>query len=703
MRNKFLRIVNFLKKYIYIFLKKIKESDFKKIFNKDYSIIRRTKVRNRLIISFISISIIPLILIGMFSFLLSKNSISTKIRDYSNQIIDQVEKNINNELNYFKNLSLEMTTSRELRENVKIINDDTNKNNTLAERQIRDILVTRLLSNNSISFARVLLDNYMPIDLHKKAHLDTEEAIESMKSLVDENNRSAVVASIKINGEHNLMVARSIYDPRTNQKIGYFFMGIRDENIINLYKDVNLGEKADIFIIDTEGKYVSNKTKENFGEYYEDADLVNKFQLDKDNGLINFNKHLVFYKKISETNWILIGKIPFSYINEEPNQIRLSIIIFILLFIFISIFLSYVISTSIANPLNKMKNLIGEAKKGNLALAVKDNGNDEISDLISDFNQMLESIKKLINQVRDSSKKVIKSSELVSESANQSFISSRQISEIINQVAIGSVDQAEEIGNCAESINVLALGINKVEDNMEIVSDVADKTKKLSYNAIEVVKLLNNKAFQTNEASEKMIDDIDDLSNNMKEIERIVKTMSLIADQTNLLSLNASIEAAKAGDAGRGFSVVANEVKKLANQSKDSTKDIKNIIMNILNKTKRTKEVAYRANEVVSEQLEIVKKTDDSFKEINDSMGNLMECVKEVSDSIKKVLKSKEDAAESIENISAISEQTASIAEEVSATTQEQTSASQELTNLSEELDKAAKILSEAISLFNTE
>ena len=176
---------------------------------------------------------------------------------------------------------------------------------------------------------------------------------------------------------------------------------------------------------------------------------------------------------------------------------------------------------------------------------------------------MIESIKKLINQVRDSSKKVIESSKLVRKSANQSHIGARQISEVINQVAMGSVDQAEEIGISAESINDLALGINVVEDNMKIVSNVADKTKTLSYNAIEVVRLLNNKAFQTNEASEKVIEDIDDLSENMKEIERIIKTMSLIADQTNLLSLNASIEAAKAGDAGRGFSVVASEVKNL--------------------------------------------------------------------------------------------------------------------------------------------
>lgn len=718
MKNKFLKkIIIYIKKIpqkVNVFLKKLfekasvlfkklKSLDYEKLFSKDYDILRKTKVRFRLIISFISISIIPLIIIGVFSISLSKGSIDTKIRDYSNQIMDQVEINISNELNNYRNLALELTTLREIQENIKIINDDENPNNASAERQIRDILVARLASNSSIKFARVLLDNYPPIDLHGNIFLNDGKVIGDMKNLVGENNRSTVLTFMDVEGEHMLMAARAIFDLRTNQKLGYFFMSVRNEVIMDLYKDISLGTGSDIFIIDTEGRYISNKNRENLGEYYENIDLIDELNFDNYNTSINFNRHAVFYKNISETDWILVGKIPFSYINSESNEIRLSIIIFVLLFILISIFLSYVISNSIANPLNKMRNLINEAKKGNLTLSIEDKGKDEIADVIEGFNEMLDNIRKLINQVRDSSQKVIKSSNVVKDSANQSHMSSKQISEVINQVAIGSTDQAEEIGISAESINNLAEEINKVENSMEIVSNLADSTKDLSYHAIEIVKLLNDKAFQTNTVSEKVIEDIDDLSNNMEEIERIIKTMSLIADQTNLLSLNASIEAAKAGDAGRGFSVVATEVKKLAEQSKDSTKDIKNIIMSILRKTKRTKEVAYKANEAVTEQMEIVKKTDNSFKEINKSMESLMKYVEEVSDYIKRVLKSKDEAAESMENISAISEETASIAQEVSATTQEQAAASEELSNLSEELDNASKTLSKAISLFKTE
>lgn len=179
----------------------------------------------------------------------------------------------------------------------------------------------------------------------------------------------------------------------------------------------------------------------------------------------------------------------------------------------------------------------------------------------------------------------------------------------------------------------------------------------------------------------------------MEQIVKITKTISTIADQTNLLSLNASIEAAKAGEAGRGFSVVANEVKKLADQSKESSKEIKFIIDDILNKTSDTTKVAHNANKFMEEQMNIVKETDSSLRSIYESMESLMERVNNVSQSIKSALDSKENVLDSIENISAISEETASIAEEVSATTQEQVASSEELSKLSKYLDEMSKNL----------
>lgn len=350
-----------------------------------------------------------------------------------------------------------------------------------------------------------------------------------------------------------------------------------------------------------------------------------------------------------------------------------------------------------------MKKLINKAKEGDLAQSIKDDSKDEIGDVIRGFNYMIENIRNLILEVSNVSQKVISNSMLLNSASEKSKIASKQINEVMNQVAIGASDQAENLANGVGSINILSDDINKVEEDMKFMSETTNGTKKLSQDSLNVVKTLNEKAFQTSSASTQFIKDINRLGKDMEQIVKITKTIATIADQTNLLSLNASIEAARAGEAGRGFSVVANEVKKLADQSKDSSREITFIIDNILQKTSDTTKVAHNANKLMEEQMGIVKETDISLASIYKSMGSLMERVDNVSKSIESVLNSKENASESIENVSAISQETASISEEVSATTQEQVSSLEELSELSKSLDEMSKKLNESISVFKIE
>lgn len=410
---------------------------------------------------------------------------------------------------------------------------------------------------------------------------------------------------------------------------------------------------------------------------------------------------MVSFLIISIIPLIILGI--FSYINTEANSIRNSVVLFISISILFSILFSYLISLSISFPLNNMKKLINKAKEGDLAQSIKDDSKDEIGDVIRGFNYMIENIRNLILEVSNVSQKVISNSMLLNSASEKSKIASKQINEVMNQVAIGASDQAENLANGVGSINILSDDINKVEEDMKFMSETTNGTKKLSQDSLNVVKTLNEKAFQTSSASTQFIKDINRLGKDMEQIVKITKTIATIADQTNLLSLNASIEAARAGEAGRGFSVVANEVKKLADQSKDSSREITFIIDNILQKTSDTTKVAHNANKLMEEQMGIVKETDISLASIYKSMGSLMERVDNVSKSIESVLNSKENASESIENVSAISQETASISEEVSATTQEQVSSLEELSELSKSLDEMSKKLNESISVFKIE
>lgn len=670
-------------------------------------VLRNTKVKFRLMVSFLIISIIPLVLLGMFSFNLSRNSIDSKINMYTNQIIGQTQMTIETELEKQGNYLVDISVSLEVQDMLKTINNSKSQGDKFkALNDLRNVMTRKLSPIDAVKSAVIYIgDEIVEYSTNHFFKTYLKDEGDRIKELAQGGNGSTVWIPVKYGDSYQLLCTSTVNDINTSKRVGYIVVALKNSIISDIYKDINLGEGSDLFILDSQGRYVSNRNDVGLGEVYGDNELFEKMlsNVDSASGLFSHNGFMVLSRAIEGTDWTLIGKIPYSYINEEPDRIRFSVLFFIFGSILFSFLFSYIISMSISKPLSKMVSLINKAKDGNLALSIEDNNKDEIGDVIRSVNHMLGNMRKLIEQVNFSSQKVLKNSLLVNSSAEQSNTASKQISHIMEQVAVGAAEQAENITDCAQSLNVLSIGINKVEDNMDVVTELASGTKKLSQDAVNIVRTLNEKAVQTSTASEQVIGDIYDLSKSIEQISKIVKTISWIADQTNLLSLNASIEAAKAGEAGRGFSVVAEEVKKLADQSKDSSKEIAIILRSILHKTNNTRNVAHKANVIVSEQMQIVEETDNAFKEIYKSMEKLSECFTNVSDSITDAIKSKDSALDYIQNISAISQQTASISEEVSTATQQQASSSDELSSLSKGLEDMAKELNESISYFKLE
>ncbi|MBC7960770.1 MAG: hypothetical protein H7X94_13000 [Vallitaleaceae bacterium] len=163
-----------------------------------------------------------------------------------------------------------------------------------------------------------------------------------------------------------------------------------------------------------------------------------------------------------------------------------------------------------------------------------------------------------------------------------------------------------------------------------------------------------------------------------------------ISEQTNLLSLNAAIEAARAGIAGRGFAVVADEVKKLAEQTKESSRSIKNIISAIQMKTHKTIETANESRTIVKEQLQSVDDVKEAFDSVLNAMSDISFGTDKMNHLISTVLELREKTIANLEGVSTVSQQAAATVEEVTATTQEMISEAEELSQMSGELDLMA-------------
>ncbi len=254
----------------------------------------------------------------------------------------------------------------------------------------------------------------------------------------------------------------------------------------------------------------------------------------------------------------------------------------------------------------------------------------------------------------------------------------RDISQTIENIEQGIVQQADDTEHCLTQMNKLSDQINQVYNNTHDIEQIAENTKVIAGEGIGMINELSGKSKATADITHNVIGKVEEFEMQSKHIAGFVTIINEIASQTNLLSLNASIEAARAGDAGLGFAVVASEIRKLADQSVQAANQIQNIV----------------------KETESLNRTIVAFNNINDHVKELVNNLNNVSLGIKTIENAKEDTLVAIESISAISEQTAAASEEMNATAINQLNSVELLRQSAAALASDSKKLEEVIKVF---
>ena len=270
----------------------------------------------------------------------------------------------------------------------------------------------------------------------------------------------------------------------------------------------------------------------------------------------------------------------------------------------------------------------------------------------------------------------------------------------IQEISQGAAEQAYEAEQGVTTMEQLASRINMVMEDAKVINDISKDTTELTHQGLSSINNLNEKAAETTAITKNIINSIQQLDEHSRSIGKIIRVIDGIADQTNLLALNAAIEAARAGEMGKGFAVVANEVKKLAEQSIESTKEIATIIKETQQQTSVTVRQAQRADDIVESQNEAVSATVAVFEKISSSMDTLSQRINEILNRITEMDSHKNKAIESMQNISAVSQESAASVQEVTASTEEQLAGIEELAAFAQELNDASIQLTEAINRF---
>ncbi len=240
--------------------------------------------------------------------------------------------------------------------------------------------------------------------------------------------------------------------------------------------------------------------------------------------------------------------------------------------------------------------------------------------------------------------------------------------------------------------------INDTSEDSSKMEQISENTVQAVQEGFDIVEALNRKSADVSENSDSAYNLMIDLKNKTEEIQSISDFISSIAEQTNMLSLNAAIESARAGESGKGFAVVAEEIRKLAAQSKESINSISRITTELYEHSERSVEAVLKLKEANGEQTRLVERTMEIFRDISGKMKEVKENVNRVNDKIMKVLSANNKLVESISEISAVSEEVTANAQQASDLTAQNLEMAQETNRYVSELIETSMEMSKYIN-----
>ncbi len=497
-------------------------------------------------------------------------------------------------------------------------------------------------------------------------------------------------------GQQILSLYYPIYD--NDKMIGFAGVAVYTQNLQAIFDE--LGQNM-MLIDSASNAYIFNEDYDKIGGQVEDAEelrILGKVQetdVVNDEALIGGVRYRIGAKMIPGRTWVLLAYKPYAEVYELADRLHSIMLgINVVTFAFVLIVL-IVITSFLLKDITKILNVCNVLRT--LDLRNRENlkeycGKSETGKISASVLELAESLAGVLSDVRQSETSLSNNVEAVKAYISNTEELTQKIVVSMSEISQGASDQAEDILVAAEEVSKIS---DLIEENNVSLANLKDGSAEMeltSQNAIEILNSLSQMS-ETTEAAISLINEKMDMTNKAtEEIAVATDLITNIASQTNLLAINASIEAARAGDSGRGFAVVAEEIKMLSDQSEQSASKIRDIISSLISTVEEANKAVKNVSDIITRQNKDIEDTEKAFSRVMSCVKKSEQQVEEISNKNDVLGEAKDTITELISNLSAIAQENAAMSCESNLSMED---LGREMTSIMSEIDKTSQVAKE--------